>query len=438
MRLFLMAACGAAVLSADWKVGAAALKITPEEPIWLAGYAARTKPSEGVLHDIWAKAMAFEDETGAKAVAVTLDLVGIRKPMAEAIAEKVRSKHGISRDRVWFNASHTHSAPLVTEGASTYDFGTYGATQAPVLERYYRFVEAKIGEAIEQALGRMAPATLHFEQGLAGFAVNRRRVGHREYPGPVDHDVPVLVAKSAAGNPVAILFGYACHNTVLGGQEVNGDYAGFAQSYLEQRYPGSVALYVQGAGADSNPLPRRTVEIARRYGQTLADSVAEVMAGKMKPVTGPLKTAMEIADLRFAGPFGRERWERETKASNAVEKRHGARMLSMLDSGKQIPTSYSYPVQAWKFGGQFLLLTFGGELVVDYSHRFKSKYGWDSTWVAGYSNDVFGYVPSLRVLREGGYEGGGAMLFGSNPGAFAEDVEEIIANAAEKVAANVR
>lgn len=438
MKLFLMAAIGAAVLSADWKAGAAAVKITPEEPIWLAGYAARTKPSEGVLHDIWAKAMAFEDETGAKAVAVTLDLVGIRKPMAEAIAEKVRSKHGISRDRVWFNASHTHSAPLVTDGASSYDFGTYGARQAPVLKRYYGFVETKIAEAIDQALGKLAPATLHFEQGLAGFAVNRRRVGHREYPGPVDHDVPVLVAKSPAGNPVAILFGYACHNTVLGGQEVNGDYAGFAQSYLEQRYPGSVALYVQGAGADSNPLPRRTVEIARRYGQTLADSVSEVMAGKMKPVTGPLKTAMEIADLRFAGPFGRERWERETKASNAVEKRHGARMLSMLDAGKQIPASYSYPVQAWKFGGQFLLLTFGGELVVDYSHRFKSKYGWDSTWVAGYSNDVFGYVPSLRVLREGGYEGGGAMLFGSNPGAFAEDVEEVIANATEKVAAKVR
>lgn len=438
MKLLLMAAWGAAVLSAEWKVGAAAVKITPEESIWLAGYAARTKPSEGVLHDIWAKAMAFEDETGAKAVAVTLDLVGIRKPMAEAIAEKVRSKHGISRDRVWFNASHTHSAPLVTDGASSYDFGTYGAAQAPVLKRYYGFVEAKIGEAIDQALGRMAPATLHFEQGLAGFAVNRRRVGHREYPGPVDHDVPVLVAKNPAGNPVAILFGYACHNTVLSGQEVNGDYAGFAQTYLEQRYPGSVALYVQGAGADSNPLPRRTVEIARRYGQTLADSVAEVMSGKMKPVTGRLKTAMEIADLRFAGPFGRERWERETKAANAVEKRHGARMLAMLDAGKPIATAYSYPVQAWKFGDRFLLLTFGGELVVDYAHRFKGKYGWDSTWVAGYSNDVFGYVPSLRVLREGGYEGGGAMLFGANPGAFAEDVEEVIANAVEKVAEKVR
>jgi hypothetical protein len=438
MKLFLMAAIGAGVLQAEWKVGAAAVKITPGESIWMAGYAARNKPSDGVLHDIWVKAVAFEDETGAKAVAVTLDLVGIRKTMADSIAGTVRSKHGIARERLWFNASHTHSAPLVTEGASTYDFGSYGASQAPVLRRYYGFVEARISEAIDHAIGKLAPATLHFEQGLAGFAVNRRRVGHRDYPGPVDHDVPVLVAKNRTGDPVLILFGYACHNTVLSGYEINGDYAGFAQSDLEQRYPGSVALFVEGAGADANPLPRRTVELARRYGRTLADAVSEVMTGKMKPLTGTLKTALVMTDLRFAGPFGRERWEREANAANSTERRHGARILAMLDGGRQVQTAYSYPVQAWNFGGQLLLLAFGGELVADYALRFKAKYGWDTTWVAGYSNDVFGYVPSLRVLREGGYEGGGAMLFGTLPGPFAEDVEESIANATAAAVSAVR
>jgi hypothetical protein len=45
-------------------------------------------------------------------------------------------------------------------------------------------------------------------------------------------------------------------------------------------------------------------------------------------------------------------------------------------------------------------------------------------WVAGYSNDVFGYVPSERVLQEGGYEGGGAMLYTPWPGPFAPSVEQ--------------
>ena len=132
----------------------------------------------------------------------------------------------------------------------------------------------------------MQPATLAFEQGYAGFAVNRRRVGHREYPGPVDQDVPVLAVKNEAGRIIAILFGYACHNTVMGDYTVHGDYAGYTQHYLEERYPGAVALFVQGGGADSNPLPRRKPEHLERYGATLADAVEEVIQGKMKPVAG--------------------------------------------------------------------------------------------------------------------------------------------------------
>ncbi len=424
-------------MDAAWRTGAAAVKITPSESIWMAGYAARTKPSEGVLQDIHAKALALEDETGAKSVVVTLDLVGIRKRMADDIAERVRAKHGIPRERLWFNASHTHSAPLVGD-SDTYQLGEFTQAQQPVLTRYRAWVADRIAESIDKSLAALAPSTLHFEQSLAGFAVNRRRVGHREYPGPVDHDVPVLFAKNPDGKVTAILFGYACHNTVLGDYTINGDYAGFAQEALEQRFPGAVALFVQGAGADSNPLPRRTVELARKYGTTLADAVGEVVKGKPKSVTGPLRAAFELADIRFAGPVPKADWEARASSGSTQEKRHAARMLKIIETDGKLRETYPYPVQAWRFGAGPTIFTLGGELVVDYSLRIKAKYGWDNTWVAGYSNDVFGYIPSVRVLREGGYEGGGAMLFGSFPGPFADDVEDRIAAAIDRVAAKVK
>jgi neutral ceramidase len=88
-------------------------------------------------------------------------------------------------------------------------------------------------------------------------------------------------------------------------------------------------------------------------------------------------------------------------------------------------------VQVWQFGPSALagltLIALGGETVVDYALRFKAEYGWEDTWVAGYSNDVMGYVPSLRVLKEGGYEGGGAMVNYGRPGPLGPGVEEAIA-----------
>lgn len=428
--LGIILACAA---QAAWKAGAAKSEITPTESIWMAGYAARTKPSEGVRQPIYAKALALEDASGRRAIVVTLDLVSIRRPIADAVAERVRTRHSIPRDRLLFNVSHTHSAPLAGDIAS-YEtrMGEYYARQKEVVARYTATLPDRIMEAVDKAVASLAPATLHFEQGFAGFAVNRRRVGKRNLPGPVDHDVPVLAIRSG-GELRAVLFGYACHNTVLSDYMINGDYAGYAQETLERRHPGAVALFVEGAGADSNPLPRRSVELAERYGQTLADSVDEVLRGKMRPVADTLAAAYETPELRFQAPPDRAELERRLAGKDDGAKQHAQRLLRRLEHEGRIPDRYPYPVQAWRFGNEFTLLALGGELVVDYSLRFKEKYGWDNLWVAGYSNDVFGYIPSLRVLKEGGYEGGGAFQFSSFPGPLAEDVEDIIARSVDSV-----
>ncbi len=439
VRLALVLFSATLAARADWQAGAAAVSITPTEPFWLAGYASRTKPHEVVRQNIFAKALALRDtSSGATAVIVTLDLVSIRRAQAEPIAAEIQKRHGIPRDRILFNASHTHSAPILGDaGSYLYHFGDKPEKYLEPIARYGEFARARILEAVDQAVARLEPATLSFGQSLAGFAVNRRRVTNRNWPGPVDHDVPVLAVRNAVGAVRAILFGYACHNTVMGDETVHGDYAGYAQAALEQRHPGAVALFVQGAGADQNPLPRRKVEHLERYGTTLADSVDEVVAAKPRAVSGPLKTAIEFPVLNFQPPPTRAELEKQTASTSETERRHAQRLLASLAKDGKIVDTVLYPVQAWNFGS-FRLLALAGELVADYSVRFKNTYGHDALWVAGYSNDVFGYIPSLRVLREGGYEGGGAYQFSGFPGPLAADVEDRITSAVSRVMEKVK
>jgi hypothetical protein len=345
----------------------------------------------------------------------------------------------IPREHLLFNASHTHSAPVAGD-LTVYGplMGSYFETQKIVLARYTESLPNLIYSAIAEAVSNLRPATLSFEQGYAGFAVNRRRVGRRELPGPVDHDVPVLAARASNGQYIAILFGYACHNTIMDDYTIHGDYAGYTQQYLQDRFPGAIALFMQGAGADANPLPRRRVQDLERYGGTLADAVEDVIKGQMKPVTGPIHAAAETAELLFEGPFDRARWQAEAAAPSQPVALHGKRMLEMLDAGRKIAESRPYMVEAWRFESGLTLIALSGELTVDYALKFKAQYGHDSTWIAGYSNDVFGYIPSARVWREGGYEGGEAFRFSIFPGRLAGDVEDRITAAVERVVTKVR
>ncbi len=430
----LLTACfvSADVASAEgtWKAGVAGVDITPSESIWMAGYAARKKPSEGVRHPIHAKALALEDQMGTVSVMVTADLGGFRREVAEKIAARAAKEHGLARDKLVLNASHTHSGPITrVRKRPSYPLEP---EQIEVINRYQKRLIDQVVGVIGEAMGNRQPATLSYEQGLAGFAVNRRRVRRRDYPSPTDHDVPVLAVRKADGSLLAVAFGYACHATVLGDYEINGDWPGYAQSAVEDRNPGVVAMFVNGCSADQNPLPRRSVELAKRYGDTLAIAIDQVLKGKMKSLSGPLRTGYKQVHLAFKVPSKAE-LDTRLNDDNRRKREHAKRMLAMLEEDGKLTESYPYPVQVWQFGDGLTFIALAGEVVVDYSLRFKGTYGWHDTWVSSYNNDVFGYVPSLRVLKEGGYEGGDAMLFTSLPGPFRAGVEETIAETVDEL-----
>jgi hypothetical protein len=411
--------------SGGWKAGVAKADITPKEPIWMAGFGSRNHPSEGVRQDLYVKALALQDETGKISVLETVDLVDTKRELWDVVAERCEKKFGLTRDRMVFNESHSHSGPVVSRLLIP-SYYPLDATQEAVVRRYTAEFLDKAVEVVGLAIGNLAPATLEFDQGFAGIAVNRRRVRQRSLPGPVDQDVPVLAVRDAEGKLRAIVVGYSCHATALMDYQISGDWPGYAQEEIEKAHPGATALFVQGCGADSNALPRRTVELARMYGQILAAAVEEVIGAKMTPLAGPLKTAFERVDVPFRTPPTRDELLRALKDGSDAERQRAQRLLKLLDRDGKFVDRYPYPVEVWQFGGGLKFIALGGEVVADYALRLKGQLGWDTTWVAGYSNDVFAYIPSLRVLKEGGYEGGDAMAGEPFPGPFGAAVEEIV------------
>ena len=252
--------------------------------------------------------------------------------------------------------------------------------------------------------------------------------------GPVDRTVPVLRIDSAAdeGKPIAVVFGYACHNTTIPSKYlgVSGDYAGHAKAYVRQQFPGAAALFIAGCGGDADPYPRQHMEDAAAHGEELGKEVCRVLGTKLQPVRGPLTCAQVTADLPLQTPT-REELNQIVKTGPSLSKPPARQMLATLDAGRPLPGAYAVPVGAWQFGNDLTLVALPDEVVVEYVQRLTDALGPMRLWVAGYCNEVTGYIPSKRILREGGYETRGLYF---DPGWFAPGVEDALTNAAAEAA----
>jgi hypothetical protein len=355
----------------------------------MAGYAARKKPAEGKVQDLFAKALALEDEAGGRLVIVTMDLIGVPQPVRHTVAERAEQQYHLKPEALLMNASHTHSGPSLRTTAPTEK-----ELERPLTQEGYAYTQAlqeKLVTLIGSALGDLKPARLTWNRARCGFAMNRRRdyslppedPNAKLAPnpsGPVDQEVPALRIESPEGALRAVLFGYACHNTCLGFYNYCGDYAGYAQEYLQANRPGCTALFLMGCAGDQNPYPRRSgvvpgvsdLELTQQHGRSLANAVEMAITVNPRAIHGPIRAAYEEIPLDYA------------------------------KAGKP---AHPYPVQVIHLGNDLVIAALGSETTVDYSLRLKRELaGEAAVWVAGYSNDYSGYVPSLRVLKEGGYE----------------------------------
>lgn len=162
----------ALLMASGWEVGVAKRSITPQQALWMAGYASRTNPATGTESELNARVLALRDGGKARAVAVALDLVGIDAGLTKIIKKRLAERHGLSEAEIVLACSHTHCGPVVGSTLrSMYplDDGLRERSRA-----YAGYLVDQIDAATKEALGRWTPCSLSWHMGECGFAVNRR------------------------------------------------------------------------------------------------------------------------------------------------------------------------------------------------------------------------------------------------------------------------
>lgn len=413
-------------------VGVSRVDVTPTHPVLLAGYGGRTTEHEGVDTPLWARAMVIGQTKPA--VIVALDNCGVTQAITDRLAKRL-AKSGVAADRLVVATTHTHNAPTLVGYAPIVWKGRTTPEQDKRVEAYTNFVIDKMQQAVAEALTRREPMTLEWAQGRATFGGNRRVINNGNWAGfghqrnaPVDHSLPVLAARDAKGDVRAVWANYACHCTTVGGRNrISGDWAGFANTWIEKEFGKAVSLMTIGCGADVGPQPSGNLAIAEEHGRAIATETKRLLAEKTTPLGGAPTIVARQIKLPLAKPKPRAHWEEQLK-SGGFHHQLAKAMLARLDATGEIPAEVNYPVSVWKFDTDLAMVFLAGEVVVDYSVRLKRELDWSRLWLNAWANDMPGYIPSRRILREGGYEADFSQVYYEQPGRYDSAVEDKLVN----------
>jgi len=364
------------------RVGMARVEITPQEPAYMAGFAGRKERSTGAYKDITASCLVFDNgvmRLGLMAVDVLFidryyktDLGPVQLTAIRKAAEAV----GIAPERMMINASHTHCGPKFE------DNGDYPEV----------FIE-KVCGLLEAAVADLQPARLDYTVGTCSMAINRRRTneegkctGMRPTPlKPIDMEVPVMRVVSPEDQARAIIFGYACHPSTMGGLEIGPDYPGFARDWVEAAYgEGCMATFLQGCGGDIKP---RNVSGTSRFR------------------SGPLETVEELGHElgRAVVTATCVPPEPVAAAANGSVLLAATSQIVPLPSKKDPSQPYPIEMQVLRIGDVYIV-GMNGEICVEIGLHIKRELAGLKLFVIGYCNQRVSYIPAASSYPEGGYE----------------------------------
>lgn len=429
---------------ASWKIGLASVKITPDFPVRMAGYGSKEREqlSQGVSAELFAKALAVEDRNGNKALMLTTDVIGLTAAVSKPLYQQIAAKAGFKREQILVNSSHTHTGPVVGLDAQSLGYLQDDAHIRATIQ-YTKTLLSRLVSISVDAVNNLKPARLSWSTGVATFVMNRREFTDRGVRlgvnprGLVDRSVPVLRVQSPEGKLRCVLFGAACHNTTLGGtaMRISGDFAGYAQEYVERELDGIQAMFLQGCAGDANPFPRGSEEIARIHGMTLGKEVLRVLSSEFAKIDGPLTTLSSSVQLPLQQNLSDNDYDKLERASGSTRS-VAQKLREKLKSDGNLPGSFQTECALWQFGEDLTLVALPGEVVVEYVRLIEDALGPRKLWVSAYNHDVFGYLPTARVLREGGYEIRG--IYSGGLGIFAPNVEDVVVERIQALAKQAR
>ena len=389
--------------------------ITPDYPVLLGGYAARSGLSRGIHDDLYAKVCYLKDRR-AEALIISCDLLSIPNDVYGRIKDICNETYGINN--IFLSATHTHSGP---ETRKTYDIdGVNSAWRESLIP----IIVSAIGEAIENR----KPSIMKY----AGSCVPEVGKNRRQGETSVDSDLGLLSFEDEEGRISGVIINYACHCTVLDSSNylISSDYPQYIYSRLEKEFPGSVAIFLNGAAgninigysADASALGVemkgiRTFENAEAKATILCREIERILL-----CANVLEPAMSAFRLDVAFPVKRSLPEPDSL-------RNEIKRLEAMQNGSDISAAelemrriyyecllnniIEYPIVNGAIHtsclflriGDVLLVSFPGELFCEIGlqikHIFNGRY---HVMIIGYCNGYYGYFPTEKSAVAGGYE----------------------------------
>lgn len=411
-------------MSGRLRAGVAVTDITPPPGTAMAGFAARTEPSTGVHDALSARAVALE-RSGQGSIVVAADLVAVTVAQSDDVRRRVAERTGLPVRSVVLSVTHTHAGPHVSPDG-------LGPSPDPVYVA--RLEDDLVETAVRAWTNREAARIGH------GFGEERTVAHNRRHDGGiVDPTVTVVRVDNERDETLAVLFSYSCHPVVLGPANLlmSADWPGEARRRVEERFPGAVAVYLQGCCGDVNtghsahdsmdPTrgERRTFVEAARIGGLVGDVAADVAAGVVPSGATTVEVTQSGVTLPFSAPPPAadilrlaEEVEAELRQGapddRAVVLRGRRSWLASLQATTPV-TAVDCVVTAHRWGA-LTMVTVPGEAFVRIALDIRAGAPDADLLVLGYCNGVPGYVPYPPVEYEhGGYEVEEAHCFYGQP-----------------------
>jgi hypothetical protein len=364
------------------KAGTSKINITPEEPVRMSGYAARTEPFKGIHDELFASAVVFENSE-SKACIITVDVIGFSHEYADETRALIEKETGIPALNILLAASHNHGGPRTR---------AYGEEPTDNEKAYVASLQKKLVQIAVESAEKLQPVKIGVATGTCKMNVNRRArhaeggvwLG-RNPEGVCDHEVGLVRVDDLSGNPIAMLVNWPCHATT-GGQDnyqITGDWPGAAARELEKEFPETVMLVSAGASGDINPIygPNTSFDDINAIGQTLAAEVIRINEETESYLMKDLEVTNQVIQAKGKKPS-------ESRMPNVS-----------LEEGPDVDIR----VSSMKIGN-ILIAGISGELMNEIGLQIKADSPYKHTFIYTNCNGNSGYLCTDISYKEGGYE----------------------------------
>jgi len=373
------------------RAGTAMIDITPDKPVKMSGYGARTALSEAIHDPLSARVVAFENN-GERLVLVSSDLLGFYGGTAEHLRKVILSEFELDPGELFLSAIHTHDGPTLSIDEEK--------GHANNLE-YTKNLQGKLIEVIRKALNNIGPVHIGAGIGYSPVGINRRelqfdssgnssiRLGRNPY-GPTDKEVLVMKLAKPDGAAVASLFDYAVHATCLGGRNltISGDVLGLAEQFVEKILGRQIiAPAFAGASGDIDPWFRVLPGFNTEPGWIPEPVLLGTLLGEEV-----VHVFRDIGELSAGGDVG----------SSFVTLELPGKERGELKVKNNHPAT-AFNVTAARVG-DIAFVGLGGEVLTEIGMSIKAASPYKFTFVITHCNGAAGYIAPEHLYIEGGYE----------------------------------